>query len=357
MSRRQRRRRGRAADEGSSDGRAGQGDLLDPAPAEEGDDAAAGPDSHGTPGPAAAGGGPAAGEAVEGDAAGDEAGGDEAPQGDAPQGDAARSDAARDEAAGAPPQEPPGGPVDFEMVMQEAPATAAGSDSHEAPDEGPGAPEAPDAPAAHPSGGPAGRKLAGALELVGEGRVEEAIAAYREVLYEDAQNLKARNDLGVLLDEIGSHELALEQFEAARAIEPENVEVLTNLGAALGALGRYDEAERELRRAQRLEPDSVGVRASLGVLLFRRGLYAQSEAELRWVCERDETHGPAHFYRGEALNRLGRWDQALEALERAVHLQPHNARAFYTMGILYDRKHLPREAQAMYRRARELSRP
>jgi Flp pilus assembly protein TadD len=46
----------------------------------------------------------------------------------------------------------------------------------------------------------------------------------------------------------------------------------------------------------------------------------------------------------------------MEVLERATVLQPTNAKAFYTLGILYDRKHLPEEASVMFRRARELQR-
>ncbi len=43
----------------------------------------------------------------------------------------------------------------------------------------------------------------------------------------------------------------------------------------------------------------------------------------------------------------------MEALERSVELRP-SARAFYTIGILFDRKRQPDIAQAMYRKAEEL---
>ena len=186
--------------------------------------------------------------------------------------------------------------------------------------------------------------------------VEEAVAAYSGILIQNPHNLKARNNLGVLYDELGRLELALEQFEAAELIEPENVEVLNSYGSVLGALGRYDEAGELLRRAQRIDPEDISVRASMGILHFRRGLYTMAEAELTVVCEQDDAHGPAFFYRGEALNRLGRFDEALQALEHATELQPRNAKAFYTLGHLYDRKHMDEEAALMYRRARELSR-
>jgi len=93
-----------------------------------------------------------------------------------------------------------------------------------------------------------------------------------------------------------------------------------------------------------------------GVIAFRRGVYAMAEADLGWVCEQDDAHGSAFYYRGEALNRLGRFDEALQALERVTVLQPQSAKAFYTLGHLYDRKHMGEEAARMYRRARELSR-
>ncbi len=203
---------------------------------------------------------------------------------------------------------------------------------------------------------PAGEQLGRAKGLVRDGRIEEAIALYRDILVQNPANLKARNNLGVLYDELGRLELALEQFEAAGLIEPENVEILNNHGSVLGAMGRYDEAGELLRRAQRLAPEDVSVRASMGILHCRRGVYAMAEADLGWVCEQDDAHGSAFYYRGEALNRLGRFDEALQALERATVLQPQNAKAFYTLGHLYDRKHMGEEAALMYRRARELSR-
>ena len=187
------------------------------------------------------------------------------------------------------------------------------------------------------------------------GRLEEAISLYRRVIAMDPFHLRARNNLGVLLDQMGDHDVAVEHFQAAADLQPENAEILTNLGAALAAQGRYDEAEAELKKAARIDPGGIDVRANLGILYFRRGLYSQSDHELRWVCFNDPDHTLAHFYRGEALNRLGRVDDALEMLERAAHLQPDRARIYYLMGILYDKKNLRNEAGVMYRKARELT--
>jgi tetratricopeptide (TPR) repeat protein len=204
---------------------------------------------------------------------------------------------------------------------------------------------------------PAGEPLARAKELVQQGRVDEAIELYLGILTVNPSNLKAHNNLGVLLDELRQYEEALEHFAAAEGIAPDNVEVLTNYASTLTSVARYDQAEALLRRALKLDPESVAVRTAIGILYFRRGLYVHAEVELRWVCARDRDSGQAFYYRGEALNRLGHFDEARQAMERAKVLLPNDPRPYYTLGHLYDRRHQAEEAAEMYRHARRLQKP
>jgi len=200
------------------------------------------------------------------------------------------------------------------------------------------------------------QKMAWAKERVRSGRREDALELYRELVAEDPSSVRAWNNLGILLDEMGEHGEAAACLTRAQELEPQNLEVAGNLGAALGALGKYAQAEEQLRRVLRQEPENVAVRANLGILFFRRGLYETAEEELAAVCRANPEHGLAFYYRGEALNRVGRVEEAIEALERAVELSPNNARAYYTLGILFDRKNLPEEAAVLYRKSRDLSR-
>jgi tetratricopeptide (TPR) repeat protein len=190
--------------------------------------------------------------------------------------------------------------------------------------------------------------------LVEQGRIQEAIQLYLGILTVNPSNLKARNNLGVLFDELKQYDAARDHLEEAARLDPENVEVLTNLASTLTSLARYEDADGVLRRAQKVDPDDLRVRLAIGILYFRRGLYEQAEADLRWVCARNRESGPAFYYRGEALNRLARFDEAVQALERAAVLLPNDPRPVYTLGHLYDRRHQPEEAAEMYRRARRL---
>jgi len=142
----------------------------------------------------------------------------------------------------------------------------------------------------------------------------------------------------------------------AQEVDPENVENLAHLATAYGALGRFGEADAVIEEALRLDPANVQVRVGEAILAFRKGLYGAAEVQLKGICKRNPSHGPAHFYRGEALNRLGRVDGALQTMERTIELQPRNWRAYPTLGMLFDRKDDPERASEMYRYARELNR-
>jgi Flp pilus assembly protein TadD len=201
---------------------------------------------------------------------------------------------------------------------------------------------------------PAGEPLARARELVERGRIHEAIELYLGILTVNPSNLKAHNNLGVLFDELKQFDAALEHFEAAELLAPDNVEILANYASTLTSLAKYEQAEELLRRAQRLGPDDPRARLGIGILYFRRGLYEQAEQELGWVCSREENNGYAYYYRGEALNRMSHFDEAVVALERALELIPSDPRPYYTLGHLYDRRYQLEDAAEMYRRARQL---
>ncbi|MDG2281877.1 MAG: tetratricopeptide repeat protein [Longimicrobiales bacterium] len=201
---------------------------------------------------------------------------------------------------------------------------------------------------------PQGNQLARARDLVQTGRIEEAIELYSEILGENPHNLRAHNNLGILLDELGQHHRAVEHLEAALEVEPDNVEVLTNLASALTELARFAGADASIRKALRLSPDDPSARLAQGILSFRRGLYIEAEEELRWVCERDPGLGEAFYYRAEALNRTSQFPEATELMLRAAALLPDDSRPLYTLGHLYDRQGCPVEAAEMYRRVRDL---
>lgn len=199
------------------------------------------------------------------------------------------------------------------------------------------------------------RLFSKARELEAAGDTDNAIERYRELLLKDPTHIRARNNLGCLYGRKGQHLLALEQFEAARALDADNIDIILNVADALCSLSRFDQAERELRRAQKLDPARADVYVHLGILYFKRGLYAQADIELRKATDLAPNNALAFLYRGEALNQMNRVDEALEMTSRAVSLDATSSRSYYLMGILYDKKRMPQQAMDMYRRSREIA--
>jgi tetratricopeptide (TPR) repeat protein len=70
--------------------------------------------------------------------------------------------------------------------------------------------------------------------------------------------------------------------------------------------------------------------------------------------ELDPDLGAAYVLLGEALNQMAESDAAIEVLEAAVRIQPESSKAYYAMGIAYDRKGNPERAAEMYRLSREV---
>lgn len=205
------------------------------------------------------------------------------------------------------------------------------------------------------SDGQDGNPLAQAFRKLREGRGREAANLYLDIVKPRQTPLMAHIERGLGYDELGRHESAIEEFLAALELTPDNVEALAYLAASYGALGRFAKADRVIFRAIRIDPVNVQARVSEAILSFRKGLYPEAEVQLKEICDQNPSHGPAHFYRGEALNRLGRVDEALQAMERTIQLQPRNWRAYLTLGMLFDRKEDRERASEMYRQARELN--
>lgn len=84
-----------------------------------------------------------------------------------------------------------------------------------------------------------------ALDLMGNGDLEKAVAAYRESL----------------------------------AADPSFTEAMHGLARALQDLQRYDEAIAVALRIAELDPDDVLAHTSLSVLYQKKGMIAEAEAE------------------------------------------------------------------------------
>ena len=193
-----------------------------------------------------------------------------------------------------------------------------------------------------------------ALQHHRAGRLAEAEGFYRQILQVQPNHAGALHFLGVIADQRGQHEMAMEWIRRAIALEPNNAAAHSNLGEAYRALGRLDEAIASYRRALEINPDSPEALNNLGGAQIEQGEVALAANAIRRAMQLNPNFAAAHFNLGIVFARQGRLDEAIAAYRRTLELHPDWPEVHLNLGIALRLRGLPEAAEATYRRALEL---
>ena len=160
-------------------------------------------------------------------------------------------------------------------------------------------------------------------------RYEEAIERYRAVLQIDPGYAPAHAGIGYALLEMRRYEEAVESLARSVSLQQESPEAADRhvaMGRAFVALGRTEAAEEHYARA--LEFDSRNPRAldSLAVLRFQHQRYEEALHLYETLIEVGGDSAQVHANLGATLYYLGRPEEALRSLDRALSLDPDLAR-------------------------------
>lgn len=219
------------------------------------------------------------------------------------------------------------------------------------------------------------------------GRVDQAAAAYRQILEADPDNANALHLLGLTERQAGRGQEALRLIRQALALAPHLIDARLNLanillargdaGAALAqwravlvldpahpaawhALGAASAghggagrpiAIRALRRAGRLAPHRADIMHDLGLLLRQDDRIEEAIACQRCALQLDPALLSAWMGLGNALVEFNDTDGALAALKRAASLSPATPEIWFNLGNLHYRLVELDMALACYRRA------
>ena len=144
-----------------------------------------------------------------------------------------------------------------------------------------------------------------ALRLHQEGHIEEADAAYQEVLAAQPNHPGGLHLLGVIRQQQGRHREAVELIGRAIEVNPAKAVYRNNYGAALLSLDRLEEAEASFRRALEICPRYSDALANLGIVQTLREEEA-AEASFRRALEIQPRHRDATTRLAAFLGKRGR---------------------------------------------------
>ena len=176
--------------------------------------------------------------------------------------------------------------------------------------------------------------LARARAFDQQGRLAEAVDAYRQFLTIEPRNGDVLQLLGIALARIGRTVEAVEALSAAAAVQPGNPVLQANLGNALNETGRHSEALASYGRAVALKPDFAPGHRGRGMTLLRLGQAEAAVQALSNAVRLQPDNASFHNDLGVALERLDRKADALSHFDRAAQLNPSHVEAHHNRGLL-----------------------
>jgi FkbM family methyltransferase len=135
------------------------------------------------------------------------------------------------------------------------------------------------------------------------------------------------SNLGVALKEQGKLDEAVAAYRQAIRIKADSAETHSNLGVALYDQGKLDEAVAAYRQAIRIKPDYAMAHCNLGNALKEQGKLDEAVAALRKAIGIMPDYAEAHSNLGNALGEQGKLDEAVAAHRQATGIKPDLAEA------------------------------
>lgn len=153
------------------------------------------------------------------------------------------------------------------------------------------------------------------------GRLDQAEAAYREVLDASPDRPEALVLLADIAQRMGRSEEAFERIAHAVRVNPSMASYRNQLGMVLESCGRLDEAERAYRAALSLRADYEHAYLNLGNVLLARGRVDEAIAAYRRAIAARPDYAAARNNLGRALEEQGRLDDAIAAYREAMAIE------------------------------------
>jgi tetratricopeptide (TPR) repeat protein len=211
--------------------------------------------------------------------------------------------------------------------------------------------------------------------LFAQQKIGDSIKALARSLELDIRNAEAHKILGRNLMIIGRFDAAQIEFEQAIRYKPDSAEIHYNLGKLFSIQDNWEPARKALDQAVRLDPSYVEAVDALGFALEalgddagavekytqaialdeqRGGRFTAAHVNLsayynrtdqpalalehaRKAIELDDQSDRAWFQKARADERQGRLEEAAQALNRAIVINPRASTYFYVLAGVYRR--------------------
>jgi type IV pilus assembly protein PilF len=160
------------------------------------------------------------------------------------------------------------------------------------------------------------------LAFLGEGKVQLAYVEFQKAIRLDSNNRDAHYNLGLTCFQLEDYESSKKHFQKAVMLAPDIPDTHNNLGVTYMQLGQWQEAAESFRRALANPIYKTPELAfySLGMSLYRMGQYEKAVDSFKDSIRRDRKFALPYYGLALAYNRLERFGEAAELMEKAIQL-------------------------------------
>ena len=172
-----------------------------------------------------------------------------------------------------------------------------------------------------------------ALVLLQQGRLQEAEAAYRELINGGVANEITYGNLAAICGMTGRYEETIELLKKTLDINPNNPENLNNLGAVYKEQGNLTAAIASYNKVLLLKPNLPEVHNNLGIALQAQGQLDAAITSYTKALLFNSNFPEAHNNLGNALKDKDELDKAISSYNKALQLNSNFSEAHNNLGL------------------------
>jgi len=193
-----------------------------------------------------------------------------------------------------------------------------------------------------------------AMHFIARGELREAAQELRAAFAANRFDSGIARELAAVLGGLRDPRGAMGWLRRAARLEPYNGLTYAMLASYLTQVGEFGSARAAGERAVRLAPQLQLAQFSLGLACWKSGDRERAGLAFRQALALNPSHVPTLYCLAGVAGDMGRTNEAIGYLVRALALSPDTATGWAALGAEYLSVHRPTEAARAFRRALQL---
>jgi type IV pilus biogenesis/stability protein PilW len=162
------------------------------------------------------------------------------------------------------------------------------------------------------------------MAYLNEGKIQLAFVEFQKAIQVEPNNKDIAYNLGITYLQLEDYENAKLYFLKAVTLDPKFADAYNNLGVTYMQLQQWREAVRAFQKAlaNLLYRTPEKAFYSMGMSLYRLGEYEKAVDAFKDSIRRDKSFSLSYYGLALAYNKLERFGEAADVMERAIEIDP-----------------------------------